>query len=179
MDPPAVSGLVREVALSRLRTTGFAMATLGDIARAAELDEADLRRIYGDAEGLIKELVSPLSSRLEEITAVAATSDLRRVEELRPVIERYLDALTAHRALVGAVLRDPAAASSESIGGVRDAMHALRDELARQTGPSLESRIRAASALGAVEDAVLEPTEFDPTLVRDVLTDAAVAILLS
>jgi hypothetical protein len=35
------------------------------------------------------------------------------------------------------------------------------------------------SALGAVNAVVLDPTEYDPDTVRDVITSAAVAILLS
>jgi len=179
MDPPAAHGPVEEVALTYLRTRGLTLTTLADIAQAADLQEADLHRRYGDTGGLIGHLVAPLLDRLHGITASAAGAELRRADELRQVIEEYLDALTAHRVLVSVVLGDPAASSSEAIQLVRRAIQGLRDELARGLGSGLEDRIRAASALGALQAAVLEPTELDPAVVRDVIVDAAVAILLS
>jgi hypothetical protein len=124
-------------------------------------------------------LVAPLLGRLRAIASSAAAADLHRPEQLRAVIEAYLDALVAHRPLVGVVLGDPAGAASRSISLVREAMGDICDQLASGTGVALEHRIRATSALGAVHAAVLEATDFEPTTVRAVITDAAVAILLS
>jgi AcrR family transcriptional regulator len=179
MDPDARKGRVADVALGRLQSSGFAQITLDDVARAADLCEADARALFRDTEGLIHELVSPLLGRLKEIATSAAAVDLHNATQLRELIGRYLDALVAHRALVGVVLRDPTAASSASVRQVRDTVRCLRDELARATGGDLDHRIRAACAMGAVQDAVLELTEVDPTTVRDVIIEAAVAILLS
>jgi hypothetical protein len=71
------------------------------------------------------------------------------------------------------------AMSTESGRLLNNAMLALRDELARGIGSAPKDRIRAATALGAVHAAVLGRNEFGPAIVRDVVTDAAVAILLS
>jgi AcrR family transcriptional regulator len=179
MDPDARKGWVVDVALARLQATGFPLTTLADLARAANLDEADLRTLFGDEEGMMRELVSPLLERLREITASAATIDLRQGAQVREVVERYLDALVAHRPLAGVVLGDPTASSSEAVRLVRAEIQGLREELAGGSGGDLDQRIRAASALGAVHAAVLEFADFEPTTVRDVITDAAVAIILS
>lgn len=179
MDPDAHMGRVAGVALGRLQTCGFALTTLGDVARAADLSEAQLRARFGDLEGLMGELVSPLMSRLRAVAALAASVDLHDSRRLRQVIEGYLDALVAHRTIAGVVLRDPTAGSSNSVALARAAVLAVRDELARGTGGGLDHTIRAASALDAVQAAVLELTVTDPLMVRDVITDAAVAILLS
>ena len=127
----------------------------------------------------MRELVSPLLDRLREVALQAAAADLRQRDQLSVVIEAYLDALVAHRGLVGVILGDPAGADSESVRLVRGAMAGLRDQLAQGTGPDLDHTIRAASALGAVQAGVLEFTDLDASTVRDVITDAAVAILLS
>lgn len=179
MDPPRAHGEVGNSRLGRLHSRAFAGTALDDIAGAAGIPEADLHRRCDDKEGLMRELVSPLLSRLAALATMAASADLRQAGELRAVIEGYMDALLLHRALVTIVLVDPAGGSSEAVRLVRDAMARLRQELARRTGAELEGRIRAASALGAVEAAVLEPSEFDPATVRDVIAGAAVAILLS
>jgi AcrR family transcriptional regulator len=163
----------------RLHSLALAGSALDDIARAAGISEADLRGRYRDKEELMRELVSPLVSRLAVLTTSAATADLRQPGQLRAVIDGYMDALLLHRAVVTIVLLDRAGGTSEAVGLVRDAIHALREELARGTGSALEGRIRAASALGAVHAAVLEPSDFDPMTVRDVIAGAAVAILLS
>ncbi len=127
----------------------------------------------------MRELVTPLLRRLRHVVAAAATADLHRPQQVRSVIEAYLDVLVAHRNLIGAIQWDPAAASSPSVRLVRAALHNLRDSLARGPGDELQRRIRAASALGAVQAAVLELTDIDPATVRDVIAEAAVAILLS
>ena len=179
MDPDARWGRVADVALDRLRTRGFALTTLDDIASAASVGESELQAVFGDVEGLMSELVSPLLASLRDVATQAAAADLRQREQLSVVIEAYLDALVAHRLLVGVILGDPTGAASESVRLVRGAMVGLRDELAEGTGSDLDRTIRAASALGAVQAGVLEFTDLDATTVRDVITDAAVAILLS
>lgn len=169
---------VFDVASARLHANGLALTTLDDVARGADVDGGDLRARFGDMEGLMRALALPLLSRLQETVASAATADLRQPRQLRTVIERYLDALVAHRLLVGVILGDPTAASSESVRLVRAAIRSLRDELAGGSDSDLDHRIRAASALGAVQAAALELADMDPTKVRAVITDAAVAILL-
>jgi AcrR family transcriptional regulator len=179
MDLDALTGRVADVALAGLQANGFALTALDEVARAAHVGEAELRAAFGDIEGLMRALVSPLLADLHATARSAATADLHDPRQLREVIEAYLDTLVAHRILVAVVLGDPTAASSESVRRVRDAMLGLRDELARGSGPDLDDTIRAASALDAVQAGVLELTDIDPTTVRDVITDAAVAILLS
>jgi AcrR family transcriptional regulator len=179
MDPPSVGGMAVDPALGRLHSRAFAWSALDEIARGAGISEADLRDRYRDREALIRELVTPLLCRLALLTTSAAAADLRQPRELRAVIAGYMDALLLHGALVPIILADPAGGSSEAVRLVRDAIEALRDELARGSESQLEGRIRAASALGAVQAAVLEPSDFDPVTVRDVIAGAAVAILLS
>jgi AcrR family transcriptional regulator len=162
-----------------MHSPALARSALDDIARAAGISDADLRGRYLDKERLMRDLVSPLLSRLAALTASAAAADLRQPTQLRAVIDGYLDALLRHRGVVTIVLVDPAGGTSEAVRLVRDKMLALRDELARGTGSELKGRIRATSALGAVQAAVLEPSEYDPATVRDVTAGAAVAILLS
>jgi hypothetical protein len=161
MDPPRVEGEAVDVVSRRLPSRAFGSPTLGD-GEASTHDQA-----------------LPLLSRLAALTTSAATADLRQASVLRAVIEEYMDSLLLHRSVVTVVLTDPAGGSSEAARRVRDAIAALRDELARGTGSELDGRIRAASALGAVQAAVLEPSEFDPATVRNVIAAAAVAILLS
>jgi AcrR family transcriptional regulator len=179
MDPDSRWGRVADVALVCLRTRGMALTTLDDVARAAGVDEAELQADFGDVEGLMRELVSPLLAGLREVATQAAGADLRQPAQLRVVIEAYLDALVAQRLLVGVILDDPTGAGSESVRVVRAAMVGIRDVLARGTGSDLDHTIRAASALGAVQAGVLEFTDLDAATVRDVITDAAVAILSS
>lgn len=178
MDPDARKGRVVDVALDRLHACGFALTTLDDVARAAELSAAELQAVFGDREGLLEELLSPLSAGLRKVATMAAATDLRQPGLLRTVIEAYLAVLVAHRQLVGVVLGDPAGTSSASVRMARAAMAELREALAEGTGAGLARRIRATSALGAVQAAVMEFTDFEATTVRDVVTAAAVAILL-
>src|SRR5947209_165186 len=178
MDPAARKGRVADVALGRLQAGGFASTTLGDIARAADLREADVRALFGDEEGLMRELVTPLLDRLRRVVTTAAGADLGHAADLRQVVEGYLDALVAHRTLVAVVLGDPSAGASESVREVRSALVALREELAGGAGAGLDRTIRAASALGAVHAAALELADAHPHTVRVVGTEETVAILL-
>ncbi len=179
MDPDARTGRVTDVALGRLQTTGFAGTTLEDIARAADLPDADLRACFGDMEGLLRHLVSPLVDPLDRLTASAAAGELRRPAPLREVIEGYFDTLVAHRAVAGLVLADPDAAATEPVRRVRTTVMKLRTQLAGGPDADLDRSIRAAAALAAVESAVLEFVESDQQVVRDVVIGAAMAILLS
>lgn len=165
MDPPRADGETVDPAMEG-HDRAFVAAALDGMAGAAK-------------EGLMLELASPLLSRLAALTTSAAAADLRQAPQLRAVIDGYMDALLAHRDLVTIVLGDPAGGSTPAGRQVLDAMSALRDELARGRESDLDGRIRAASALGAVHAAVLEPSEFDPVTVRNVIAGAAVAILLS
>jgi len=178
MDPDARRGRVVDVALGRLHACGFALTTLDDIARAADVGAAELQAVFGDSEGLVQELLSPLVAGLRQVAAAAAASDLRQPGQLRTVIEAYYDVLVDHRLLVGVVVGDPAGAASASVRMARAAMADLRDTLAQGPGADLDHRIRAASALGAVQAAVIELTDLEASTVRDVVTVAALAILL-
>ena len=151
-----------EVASRRLHSRAFGASTLA-----------------GGRDALTRDRALPLVSRLAALTTSAASADLRQASALRAVIEEYMDALLLHRGVVTAASLVPAGGSSEAAGLVRDAIAALRDELAQGTGSELDGRIRAASALGAIQAAVLEPSDFEPATVRDVIAAAAVAILLS
>jgi AcrR family transcriptional regulator len=179
MDPDACEGRVADVALHHLRTRGFALTTLGDVARAAETDEAELRRRFGDEVGMLGALVSPLLAGLRGVVGQAAGADLRRPDELRNVLTAYIDALLAQRQVVEVVLGDRTAAVCESIDMVHTEMARLRESLAAATGGQLDDRIRAAAALGAMHVAVVEVTDVDRTTLRTVVAEAALAILLS
>ncbi|MGH9179850.1 MAG: TetR/AcrR family transcriptional regulator [Acidimicrobiales bacterium] len=180
MDPTAREGRVASAALGRLRTSGYALTTLAEIASAAGLSEAELSAAFGAKNEILAELAAPLLTRLNEVLDAACTADLLRPDQLRGVLESYHDALVEHRLLVEVILRDPTAGSSDAVVAVRAGLIRLRDELATGTGDDLDHhRVRAASALGAVQGAVLDLTDVDPTAVRDEAVTAAIAILLS
>jgi AcrR family transcriptional regulator len=179
MDPHACKRRVADVALDRLQAEGLAGFALEGIARAAGLPEADVRACFGDLEDLIAHLVAPLVSRLEELAASAAAGDLRRADEVRQVIEGYFDAVAAHPTVAGLAVGHPAGATSPAFGLVRDSIRRLRTELAGGAGADLDHRIRAASALAAVQSAVLDLTGVERSTLRTVVTEAAIAVLLS
>jgi AcrR family transcriptional regulator len=179
MDPDAQMGRVAAVALPRLVASGYAATTLDEIADAAGLTVAQVRTLVGDEEGLMARLAGTMLAALGDILAEAAAVDLRDPEALRQLIENYLDTLVAHRGLLRVVLSDATAAGSPTVRAVRRAMLDLTDRLAEGTGDRVDNRIRAASALGAVQSAVLEMAALDPATVRDVIVDASVAILLA
>lgn len=129
-------------------------------------------------EGLLANLLSPFVDRLWQLAGVAAAADLRGAEQIWPVLEGYLDAVHDHRGVVGVVVADPSAAACEPVRLMRAGTVAVQDALARsRSGP--DAHIRTASALGAVRAAVLEHDGGDVDTLRAVVTDAAVAILLS
>jgi AcrR family transcriptional regulator len=177
MDPDGRAGRVGHVALDCLQAMGFSRTTLDDVARAAEVDAAALRTRFGDMEGLLADLLSPFLDRLEALAAEAAAADLRRAEQVGTVMAGYVDAVLDHRAVVEAVVADASAAGSEPVRVMRARLLAMQDALT--SGPDLDSRIRAASALGAVRAAVLDHDDGDVRVLRAVVTEAAVAILLS
>lgn len=179
MDPDAHMGRVTDVALGCVRAGGTAHASLEDVAVAAGLPAADLTARFGDIEGLLAALVEPLLDQLSGVARLAATADLAREGEVRRVIAAYIQAIVAHRALAGVLLCQPPEAPSAAARRLRAANDALRDELAGGAGAALHGRIRASSALAAAQWAVFDFPEIEPAVLGAVLTDAAVAILLS
>ena len=181
MAPDARMGRVVAVALDCLGTRGYARTTLQHVGDAADVPEAEVRQRFGGMEDLLGELVAPLVQELREAAASAARADLRQRRELARVMGTYVDTLTRYRPLAQVVLCDEDAASTEPVRLVRTTMLDLRAQLFRAggTGAALDRSVRAASAMGAVEAAVLELGEADGRALRDVIADAAVAILLS
>src|SRR5439155_27324847 len=114
-----------------------------------------------DKEGFLAQSASPLVGRLAEILSAARAGDLRQPEQLRRMVEDYVDALVTHRLLVEVVLGDPTAAASDAAATVRAAVQRLQRHLARGPGGELGRRIRAASALGAIQTAVLQLADAD------------------
>jgi AcrR family transcriptional regulator len=179
MDPDARRAWVAGVALDCLRHGGFGSTTFGDVARMAGVDEADVEALFGDKEALLRELVAPLLAALGDVVARAATLDLRRPADARAVMEGYVDALLDHRRVSQIVLGDRSAVHADAVSLVGAATAGLQDGLARGIGGGVDHRIRAAAALGVVRAAVLDLGDDDPGRAREVLADAAVAILLS
>jgi AcrR family transcriptional regulator len=179
MDSEAHMGRVRDVTLGCVRAGGSAHASLEDVAVAAGLPAADLTARFGDIKGLLAALVEPLLDQLGGVARLAATADLAQEGEVRQVITAYIQAIVAHRALAGVLLCEPPEEATAAAQRLRAANAALRDELAGGAGAGLHCRIRASSALAAAQWAVFDFPEIEPALLGAVLTDAAVAILLS
>lgn len=172
MDPHALSGRVCDVALGRLAASGYAMTTLADVARAAGVPEEDLRTHFGDLEGLMAELVSPLVASLRGLAMAAHGVDGARAHAMRELLLRYYDTLADHRALALVALDDPTAGDSGAVLRVRAAVLAVQAELAG-AGADLDHIVRTASAMGAVHDAVRSRSGLT---VRDAV-NAGVALL--
>jgi AcrR family transcriptional regulator len=179
MDPDARRAWVARVALDCLRHGGFGSTTFGDVARMAGLTEGDVEALFGDNEGLLRELVAPLLAGIEDAAARAATLDPRRPSGAGAVMAAYVHALLDHRPIGRIVMEDRSAAHTDAVRRLEAATVALRDGLARGIGGDVDHRIRAAAAVGAVQAAVLDIGDDDPDPARDVITDAAMAILLS
>jgi hypothetical protein len=162
MDPDAPTGRVSDVASVR-----------------PQAGDPDMPVPPGEPEEVLEPPVSALLCRLEELVALAAATDRRSAPAVREVIEGYFDAIVAHATVVRSAVGERPPASSAAAHLVRDHIGRLRDALAGGAGADLDDTVRAASALVAVESAVFELTELDPATVRRVVTEAAVAIVLS
>jgi len=170
------TGRIAAAALERFARSGYVGTTLADIADGAGLSEAQLKAEYATKDILVSDLTAALLDRLEALVRVAggaATGD--RVEAAR-VLGAYLRALSDYRSLVEVFLGDPAAAACPAVSRLRGALTGLRDALAGPAGDAT-SRIRASSALGAVQQAVADFTDAELVVARAVIIETAVAIL--
>lgn len=163
-------------ALGRFARSGYAQTTLGDIASAAGLTEVELQERFITKEALVAELTGPLLVRLDALVRTAGDADSHDPDKVAEVLAAYLSVLVDHRQEVEVLLGDPTAAACPAVSRLQAGLTELRDELAGPAG-GLDERIRAASALGAVHQAVADSTDVELLISRAVVIGAAMAIL--
>lgn len=165
-------------ALGRFARSGYAQTTLGEIARAAGLTEAELQESFVTKEALVAGLTGPLLVRLDALVSTAGDADSHDPEEVAEVLGAYLSVLVDHRQEVKVLLGDPTAVASPAVGRLHAGLTELRDQLAGPGG-GLDERIRASSALGAVHQAVADSTDLELLATRAIIIETALAILVN
>lgn len=178
MAPQSGSGRLPAAALELFRRNGYERSTLAEIAGEAGLTERQLQEEFATKEALVAELTRPMLHGLDSLVRTAADTDSYDPDELAKILGAYLGVLVEHRELIDVLLGDPTAADCPAVGRLRGGLAVLRDELAGPAG-GLDERIRASSALGAVQRAVADFTDLELLDCRAVIIEAAVAILVA
>lgn len=169
---------IAAAALDRIARSGYAQTTLSTIAAGAGVTEVIVQDTFGTKEALVAELTQPLLEQLEVLVRAAGSADSNDPDQVAAVLGKYLATLVAHRQLVEVLLGDPAAATCPAVVRLRSGLLELRDELAGP-GEGLGGRIRASSALGAVQQAVADSSDVELLATRAVIIQTATAILVT
>lgn len=172
------AGRIPAAAMERFARSGYARTTLSTIATGAGVTEAQVQDAFGTKEALVAELTRPLLERLEALVRTARDADNDDPHEVAEILGGYLAMLVEHRQPVEVLLGDPTAAVCPAVVRLRSGLTRLRDELAGPAG-GLDTRIRASSALGAVQQAVADSSDVELLATRVVIIQTAAAILVT
>lgn len=165
---------IRAVALELFAARGFEQTSLREIAERLGITKAALYYHFSSKDELLGSLIDPL---VADLAAFVAGTRERDSLNSREIVENYFDLCHRHRALFGGLLRDI------QVLARLDVVHTLvhwRSQLDEMLvgGGALADRVRAAVALGGIQDcAVLFPDE-PVDEVRVAAVEAALRALL-
>lgn len=165
-------------ALDRFARSGYAQTSLSDVARCAGVDQAVAQEEFASMDALVAELTRPLIEQLDALVVAADSADTNDAEEVAEILGQYLGTLVEHRQLVKVLLGDPTAAICPAVIRVRAGLTRLRDLLAGPAGGQ-DERIRASSALGAIQQAVADFSDVELLASWAVILHAAAATLVT
>jgi len=108
--------LLLRAAMDLAGSVGWARCSLADIAEAAGLDEAALRRLHRDGASLLRALAARIDREVQEDSDIGSDDGIPVREALLELLMRRFDAMQPYKAGIVAVTR-------EALGNPGLAMH--------------------------------------------------------
>lgn len=144
---------IRQVALELFAARGFEKTSLREIADRLSVTKAALYYHFPSKDALLESQVAPL---LDEVDALLDDGEALRagVPRQREFLERYLDLLLGHRALIGWLVNDVAVLAHPAVGLRARAQAQRIQALLGGDAVDLAERVRVTAALGALNSGV-------------------------
>lgn len=153
---------------------GYERTPLRSVSESLGVTKAAVYYHFKSKDDLLAAIVTPVLDRIDQLLDPPVLR-LARTAERRTFLERYIDELCGHPDVAALLLRDPAVAD-HPLGSRFAAQHSRMRELLG-ADDSLAARIRTATALRALELAVVEFRDADPIQVRETALSIALAVL--
>ncbi len=166
---------ILETALELFCAHGYEGASLRQLADRMEFTPAALYYHFDSKVDILQGVVAPLLRDIDEMLA----EDSGQLDSggQRLLLERVIDTLLAHRAIVTLLASDVSAARAPGISErLTDQNQRLIDALAGPE-PETERLVRITAALGAVRRPLLDLRDVDLSEHREVILESALAAL--
>lgn len=167
---------IRAVALELFSEHGYQQTSLRQIADRLGFTRAALYYHYEAKEDLLREVITPLLDRLEDLLG-ASPERVTGSAQRRAILASFMHILLEHRGIVELMGNDRAVLAHPELGGrwteLRERLHS------RLAGPDggIERQIKAAAAIGALTTVVVRYAEASEAMVEEVGLRIARAIL--
>lgn len=165
---------VVEVARRLFRARGYERTALRSVSEALGVTKAAVYYHFRAKEDLLAAIVGPTLDRIDLLLEPFGAR-LASAEERRRFLAGYIEELSGDPAASALLLRDPAVADHPL--GRRFAAQHGRMRALLGADDSLIAGIRTATALRALELAVIEFGDTDPVQVRETALNIALAVL--
>lgn len=166
---------ILDAALQLIADHGFAATSTREISERLGFTKAALYYHFRTKSELLTAIVQPA---MDELIALVEGATARTPAERRRVLERYVDLVAAHAALIKVLSDDPSVRRSDVLGAAMPQFRRLVQIVAGTDQPDVAQRARVRAAFGAVHATLVraEPGD-DPATLRDVAVSAALAAL--
>ena len=158
-------GEMLEASLAAFAKRGFEGTSIADLAADTGLSKAAFSYHFAGKDEILVELAVPLIEDLEGVTAGQVA--VEGTDELRSLLERYVDALLRHQEVVAWLDGDKAALNHPEIGRRLTQTNRAMRRLVTGGAAGRSARIRGAAALGAMWRPIRNLSDIDVTVHRD------------
>jgi len=173
-EPSSTRGRILAVARELFCSRGYERTPLRAISDSLGLTKAALYYHFRAKDDLLVAIVGPMLDRIDEMFDAADTS-LPEAAQQRAFLATYVEELVSHADIIALLIRDHGV--SEHPLGRRFATQHARMRALLGAGDRPDGVIRTATALRALELAVVEFADTDPALLRTTALAMAVAVL--
>lgn len=167
---------ILETALLLFRKQGYEATSTRQIAEEVPTSKANVYHHFRTKEGLLLALFQPLFEEVEEWLALRE-SPLAGPKEQRAFFEDYLDLVLDNKELVFILGSDMAVVSYPEISQPTMRINDRLLELVAGPGSGVESQVRAACALGAIQTLGVRFSQADSEAIREAGLKAALGAL--
>jgi AcrR family transcriptional regulator len=169
-------GRILDAALQLIAERGFAGTSTREISERLGFTKAALYYHFRTKADLLAAIVKPAMDEL--VALVGQGAGTCSPAERRHVLERYVDLVAGHAALIKVLSDDPSVRRSDVLGAALPQFQRLVQVLAGSDHPNVAERALARAALGAVHATLVraDPGD-DPATLRDVAVRVALVVL--
>lgn len=167
---------IRAVALELFSQQGYQQTSLRQIADRLGFTRAALYYHYEAKDDLLREVISPLLDRVEDLLA-ASPAPISSARQRSALLASFMHILLEHRGIVELMGNDRAVLAHPDVGGRWTELRERLHERLAGDDADLERHIKAAAAIGALTTVVVRYAEADQGTVESVGLRVARAVL--